>query len=63
MAKLYKCDANECIEEMPKSRVTILGYRPDMAGGILLPQEFLEYHFCSPSCFEKWIGLERKNDS
>ncbi|OGP82225.1 MAG: hypothetical protein A2Z08_07955 [Deltaproteobacteria bacterium RBG_16_54_11] len=53
---LYQCD--DCgKQEIWPPKIMIKGYVPEDKGGILIPDQFHEYHFCSRECFEKWIGV------
>lgn len=52
--KQYVCD--KCGSYVTKPEVVLKGIT-GTSGGILLPEQFHEKHFCSPGCFWKWIDL------
>lgn len=56
--KIYKCDSSLCDKNCAEDEmVTLKGYA-GLSGGILLPDSFLEKHFCNSACFEDWAILE-----
>lgn len=53
--KLFKCDYCERMiggGEPPVSLKGIVG----LSGGILLPEQFHESHFCNSNCFWRWVN-------
>jgi DNA-directed RNA polymerase subunit RPC12/RpoP len=58
----YKCD--QCKKELGgKPNIVLTGYVRKHDGGILLPGQFHEKHFCSDKCFEKWMAESFRSNS
>ena len=49
--KYYKCD--NCAATIKNPEVSLNGVT-GTSGGILLPEQFHEKHFCNPDCFWQW---------
>jgi hypothetical protein len=49
-----KCDKCNDLCSTP-APIRLAGFRPEAMAGILLPERFLAYDFCSRECFIKWI--------
>ena len=51
----YFCE--QCAKPCSKQNlITLKGYI-GLQGGITLPEEYQEKHFCRPSCFEEWVEV------
>jgi hypothetical protein len=55
MSVLYTCDRPGCgkTDDQPM-QIELVGYYPKNASGILLPEGFRKFQFCSHACFVKW---------
>ena len=63
--KHYRCD--ECGKETGQNGTgaeppIVLKGIAGTSGGILLPERFLEKHFCSPECFWDWADKHNINN-
>ncbi len=59
----HKCDRKGCGKESTTPlQISLRGYYPQKAGGILLPENFLEHDFCSHECFVEWMRWAMKNE-
>lgn len=52
----HVCDLPECGKKSGETLpVSLKGYWPSNAGGILLPEYYKQTEFCSRECFLKWM--------
>jgi hypothetical protein len=52
--KITKCDNCGVEQNVSQMPVTLKGVT-GTSGGILLPEQYHEKHFCKPDCFWQWI--------
>lgn len=56
MSQFYKCDQSTCNKmSSDEPLITIKGYYPNNAGGILIPKSWRTFDFCSHECAVKWM--------
>lgn len=49
----YRCD--NCHKDKPGKPIAVLNGITGTSGGILLPENLHERHFCGPECFWEWV--------
>lgn len=52
----HVCDLPECGERREDPlQISVTGYWPHRASGIMMPEHFKHREFCSHACFVKWM--------
>ena len=55
------CDREGCKKPCEHDRIQLHGYYPK-TGGILIPEQFRHFDFCSHDCFVNWMALAMKKE-
>lgn len=61
---IYECDRKDCRKQQQNPlQITLDGYYPDNAGGIMIPESSRHFEFCCHDCFVRWMkaAMELEN--